>query len=368
MGSEKNLSAIMILGAYGAFGQRIAQMLAAKGHPLILVGRNHKKANALQALLKRLHPHTPCKVMCFDANSTLDDALNRSQPQVLIHCCGPFQGQGHEVLKSCIRHQVHYIDLADGREFVKDIQQYHEQAVAADIMAVTGASTVPTLSSAVLSYFQSQGMVTFDEVKYGISPGQKTDRGLATAQAVLSYVGRPIRSEQGQVYGWQGIYLQKYPDLSSRLMGHCDVPDLDVLPQHYPIKKLMFSAGMESKVLHMGIWMCSWLVRLGMPLNLPKHAGFWMKLSRYFDVLGSSDGGMHVLAKGKDNQGQVLDLSWFIVAKNGDGPYIPCVPAVILADRIMRKEKPAKGVYPCVGLIGLKDYLAELSPFDVTTY
>jgi hypothetical protein len=47
-------------------------------------------------------------------------------------------------------------------------------------------------------------------------------------------------------YGWQDLRLQKYPELGSRLMANCDVPDLDLLPDKYGIKKIRFSAGMES--------------------------------------------------------------------------------------------------------------------------
>lgn len=358
----------MILGGYGAFGHRIAKLLACKGYPLVLVGRNKDQADAMIDELQNTHLDGDFRAMCFDVNTDLIGALEKAQPRVLIHSCGPFQDQGFHVLEACIHTKTHYIDLADGRAFVHGIQRFHEQAMAAGITAVTGASTVPALSSAVLSHFMEGGMVAFDEIKYGISPGQKTDRGLATAQSVLSYVGQPIECKGKCVYGWQNTYLQKYPGIHSRLIGNCEIPDIDVLPAHFPIRKLMFSAGMESKLLHLGIWFCSWLVRAGLPLNLEKHAEFWMKFSRYFDVFGTDDGGMHVLAKGTNTQGETCEMSWFIVAKNGDGPYIPTIPSVILADRLMGKNSLHKGVKPCVSLISLNEYLDELSSFDVTTH
>jgi hypothetical protein len=45
---------------------------------------------------------------------------------------------------------------------------------------------------------------------YGISPGQKTTRGgIATVKAILSYIGKPIKNSQnGVIYGWQGLYSQ----------------------------------------------------------------------------------------------------------------------------------------------------------------
>ena len=359
---------IMILGGYGAFGHRIAWQLAAKGHNLFIVGRNQVKANALADSLNMTYSRSNSQALCFDINQGLEKALEQHQPSVLIHTCGPFQGQDFEVFKACLKHRIHYIDLSDGREFIQRIRQHNQAAKDAGITAITGASTVPALSSAVLSQFQDDGMSTFDEVRYGISPGQKTDRGLATAQAVLSYVGRPIICNGKKRHGWQDTYLQKYPEIRNRLMGNCEVPDLDLLPEFYPVEQLHFSAGMESKLLHLGIWLCSWLVRFGVPLKLAKNAGFWMKMSRLFDRLGSDDGGMHVIAKGKNKQGESIERRWFIVAKGGDGPYIPTIPAVLLADKLAHNHNYTKGVLPCVGLISLEEYLGALSPLQVTTH
>jgi len=57
------------------------------------------------------------------------------------------------------------------------------------------------------------------------------------------------------------------------------------------------------------------------------------------------------------------------VAKSGDGPQIPCVPAILLAQRLHEKGPGlAPGALPCVGLVKLEDYLGELSRFDIETF
>jgi hypothetical protein len=58
---------------------------------------------------------------------------------------------------------------------------------------------------------------------------------------------------------------------------------------------------------------------------------------------------------------------WFLIARGGDGPQVPCVPAIVLARKLMSGETLPSGAYPCVGLISLEDYLGELSRFDITT-
>ena len=77
---------------------------------------------------------------------------------------------------------------------------------------------------------------------------------------------------------------------------------------------------------------------------------------------------MHVILKGKDLVGRPLERRWFIVAKAGDGPQIPCVPAILLAKKLAEGNAMPAGARPCVGLVSLQDYLDELARFAVVTY
>ena len=110
-------------------------------------------------------------------------------------------------------------------------------------------------------------------------------------------------------------------------MANCDVPDLDLLPPRYGIKRIRFSAGMENPIIHWGMWLIAWGVRLGLPVDPARHASSLLKVSRWFDFIGSADGGMHIIVRGKDRSGDPITIKWFIIALDGDGPYIPCAPA-----------------------------------------
>ena len=151
-------------------------------------------------------------------------------------------------------------------------------------------------------------------------------------------------------------------------MANCEIPDLDLLPEHYSIKSIRFSAGMELSFMHLGIWLMSWLVRLGLPLNLQKRSAFLLGLSNWFDILGTPDGGMHILIKGKDNDGNAKEIKWFIIAKEGDGPQIPTIPAIILAKKLAAGEVLESCAKPCVGLVSLEEYLEELKNFNIQTF
>ena len=364
------MNQVLILGGYGNFGARIAAALVKDNISIIIAGRDLQKAESLRNSLKQNAKENLISIATFDANKELDTQLTILKPMVVINTIGPFQTADYSIAKTCIQHKVHYIDLADAREFVTGITYLDALAKANNVAVVSGASTVPGLSSAVLEHYKNE-FTTIDSLIYGISPGQKAPRGLATTESILTYLGKPLKpwgNLKQQRYGWQDIYRQDYPELGKRWMANCDIPDLDLFPSRYNIKNIQFSAGMESSVLHLGIWSMSYLVRIGLPLNLPKHAQLLLSLSHAFDWLGTTSGGMHMLIKGANREGKPVEIQWFLIAKMNDGPQIPCVPAIILCKKIIRGELQAQGAMPCVGLVNLDEYMKELEGFSITQH
>jgi hypothetical protein len=353
----------LVLGGYGNFGKRIAAALIKHDVKVIVAGRSLEKAEAKVRILD-----SPlAKAAAFDAMQDLGSQLQALRPSVVVNTVGPFQTSDYRVARACIEHGVHYVDLADGRDFVTGIMALNEAAKRAGVSVIAGASTVPGLSSAVLEHYANE-FAEIDELIYGISPGQKAERGLATTQGILTYVGRPLRPFAGvtsPVYGWQDLYRQDYPELGRRWMANCDIPDLDLLPPCYRIKSIRFSAGLELSLLHLGLWGLGWLIRLGLPLGMPRHARTMLKTSNLLNSFGSADGGMHMILRGCAKNGARRELRWFIVAKDGDGPQIPCVPAILLARSLARGEEMVRGAYACVGLVSLEDYARELRGYRI---
>jgi len=355
---------VLILGGYGNFGKRIATALSRMGVPVIVAGRDRSKAETLAASLPLARAAT------VDIHRDLDACLAHERPSVVVHTSGPFQGADYAVAQTCIRAGVSYVDLADGRAFVRDFRHLDAEARAAGVTAISGASTVPGLSSAVIEHFRPE-FGTLDRADFGISPGQKAERGLATTRGILSYTGRRLVSFAGHphAYGWMDNRSQVYPKLGRRWFANCDIPDLDLLPEAYGLKDIRFGAGMDLPLLHFGLWGLAGLVRLGLPLDLPRFAGPLLKASDLFNVFGSSAGGMHMILGGTGHDGRPLTRTWFIVAEAGDGPQIPTIPAILLARRLYEKDPGLRaGAYPCVGLVRLEDYLDALKPFSISTY
>jgi Saccharopine dehydrogenase NADP binding domain len=357
---------VLILGGYGNFGKRIAALLTRKGTPVIIAGRDRAKAEALAKTL----PSALSATAAFNAASpAFAKKLRELKPGVVINTCGPFQNADYRIAEACIAQGVPYIDLADGRDFVANIVALDDAAKACGVAVISGASTVPTLSAAVIDHFLPQ-FGNIRALTFGIAPGQQAERGLATTQAILDCVGKRLRPCAGYParYGWQDLYRQPYPDIGPRWMANCDIPDLDLLPARYGIARIRFSAGLENPLLHFGLWLLSFPVRLGVPIELRRHAGVLLKASHWFDGLGSPHGGMHVVLEGNDKSGRPISKQWFIIARDGDGPYIPTVPAVVLARKILAGTFTRTGALPCVGMITLKEYLDELGHLKIKTY
>ena len=295
---------VLILGGYGIFGQRIANSLAKRNIPVIICGRNKQPAHHLQQKILSKYPNACVTTAIFDCKQSLPSQLRKLNPTVVINTCGPFQGQSYNVANTCTQHRIHYIDLADAGEFVANISKLDPLAKQAGVAVISGASTVPCLSSAVIEQFKPE-FKHIQTLRYGITPGQQSERGVATAASILSYLGKPITTHKRhnkKRYGWQNIYRQHYPDIGKRWMANCEAPDDYLFQQHYGIDNLEFSAGMESGCLHIGMWLTSWLVRLKLFTNLKKHAKSLLTMSTFFDRFGSQDGGMHMILKGTDHQ------------------------------------------------------------------
>lgn len=361
---------VLILGATGNFGRKIAKGLVEKNIAIIISGRQEEPLLALQKQLSKAAIHTCIDILCFDFKKRLSQELLRIRPMVVINAAGPYQTADFTTAINCILLGVNYIDLADAREYVKDFAILEEEAIKKNCIAITGASTLPCLSSAVLDHYKDE-FKTIDSLVYGITLGQKTERGLATFKSILSYAGRRLDAFPGvtkKVYGWQDLYRQEYPLLGKRWMANCDVPDLDLLPAFFPIKSIRFSAGIENTVAHLGLAFLSWLVRLKLPIKLENYAETLLKFSYYFDRFGTDAGGMHVLMSGTDHRGNHKNIKWFLVAKAGDGPYIPAIPAILLTKRILQEEIFETGAISSMRLISLENYLNELKKFDVHVF
>lgn len=359
----------LIIGGYGNFGSYIARALATDPNIALLIGgRSRAKADAFAAGLDAKNPAHGCTV---DIDQDVGARLHEIRPDIVIHTTGPFQRQDHRVARAAIAAGAHYLDLADARDFVATISELDEEAKAAGVVVIAGASSVPCLTAAFIDHYRGR-FARLESAVYGIAAAQATNRGLGTAAAILSYVGKPFtilaKGRRKRVFGWQGLHAVRYPELGLRLFGYCDIPDLELFPSRYAdLKELRFAAGHEVKLLHIGTWLLSWIVRLGLVRSLSPYAERLLKLSFLFDPCGSDKSGFHMVLSGTGHDGRPAQVRIFMVARQVHGPNIPCIPAILLARRLAAGGEIDPGARPCLDLLTLDDLLAAISNLDVTT-
>lgn len=363
------VSRVLIIGGYGNFGTYIARRLAEDDNIQIIIGgRSAAKASSFANSISNARHVAEWK--SFDYRSNLTDALSEIGPDIVIHTSGPFQNQSYDVASTCIDAGCHYIDLADAREFVAEIEELNQAATDNGVLVLSGASSVPCLSAAIIdSYIAS--FQALQSVEYGIATAQQTNRGLATTSAVLSYAGKPFTTLAGgnveTVFGWQDLHSRKLPTVGKRWFGNCDIPDLEIFPKRYPdLKSIRFYAGLEVPIAHLGLWLMSWLVRCRLMLPLELLAPMLLRISRFFDRLGSDESAFFMNLEGTDPSGALVLKSFSLVAGSGDGPYIPCAPAIIMARKLAQGACSRTGAFPCVGFVDLQTYLKELEGLDIS--
>lgn len=349
---------IVVLGGHGNFGARICRALSSDDRiEVIAVGRAERGGN---------HARLDLDSVDFPV------ALKALAPGVVIHCAGPFQGQDYRVAEAAIAAGAHYLDLADGREFVASFAKRMDAVTrAADRLAIAGASTLPALSSAVIDSLAGR-FREIAEIQISIAPGQRTPRGTATLAGVFSYVGRSFRwmndGRWAEVWGWQELRRLRFAGLGTRWAAACDVPDLQLLPVRYPsVKTLQFRAALELGVQHFVLWLAAAFRRAGVPLPLERWAGPLNRMASRLDVFGSDNGGMLVSLAGTRVDGSRARVEWHLTAPGGNGPEIPCMAAILLARKLARGELSARGASACMGFLELADFELEFSKWRIST-
>jgi saccharopine dehydrogenase-like NADP-dependent oxidoreductase len=357
---------ILVLGGYGHFGARICTALAhSEDATLIIAGRDGVKAGKFARALAAVHETVHESEALDYTAADLAARVRALRADLVIHTCGPFQGQDYHVARACVEAGAHYVDLADGREFVADISALNNAARERGVLVASGASTLPALSSAVIDEHLGH-FARLDSIDISIAPGQQTPRGVATLKAVLSYCGKPFEVwEQGRwrtVHGWQDMHRYRYPDLGSRWLARCDVPDLHLFPARYGgVQRVRFDAGLELTLAQWAFWLLAASVRMGLLDDASRSARFMQTWGIHFDWMGSDTGGMHVRLRGADRDGRAARIDWHLLARRGHGPEIPCIPAIVLARKLAAGTLTTRGAMPCMGLMTLAEFAAAVA-------
>ena len=360
---------ILILGGYGVFGGRLARLLAGADLEILIAGRNLAKAQAFCA-------NQPGTTPVQADRATITATLHTHRPAILIDATGPFQDYGpqpYSVLQACIASHTHYLDFADGAQFVAGVAQSDAAARAAGIFALSGASSFPVLTGAVLREMAKTMQIS--EVTGGIAPSPHAGVGLNVLRAVLGYAGEPVALiRDGQPTTGRGLtetrrFTVAPPGalpLRSTLFSLVDVPDLLAIPTAMSeIQTLWMGAGPLPEPLHRLLILLARLRAKGLLPNLAPLAPLAQLILNTLKY-GDHRGGMFVQAKGTA-QGQPITRTWAMLAEGDDGPFIPAMAIAALIRQTLAGTPPTPGARSAITALTLGDYATMFAGRAITT-
>ena len=356
---------IIVLGGYGVFGARLCEILAADPRvSLIIAGRSLTKA---QALSSKLPQSAAVHTVAIDRDIDLRSYFAKIKPALVIDASGPFQNYGnnpYRVVQACLDCHVNYMDFADGSEFVNGITQFDEQAKAQGVYVLSGVSSFPVLTAAVVRRI-TNGWRKVVSIRGGIAPSPFAVVGENVIQAIAAYAGKRIPLVRGgaQSHGYALTEIHNYTisppgrlPLRRTRFSLVDVPDLQVLPQLWPdVQEVWMGAGPVPEVLHRMLNGLAWLARMGLVSSLRPFAQVFYHAINTLRW-GEHRGGMFVEVKGDDSDGRPATRSWHMLAEGNDGPYIPCFALQALVEQALDGQLPKPGARPASGELELAQY------------
>lgn len=353
---------ILILGGYGVFGGRLAELLADVPEiELIISGRNQSRADAFCARHRGVAHFRPIEL----ARADIISGLCALKPHLVVDASGPFQDYGadrYHVISACIDAGVDYLDFADAADFVFGVSELDARAKAAGVFVLSGVSSFPVLTAAVLR--EMAKTMEIASVEGGIAPSPYAGIGLNVMRAVVGYAGAPVKLRRGGETS-QGTGLAESMRFTIAVPGQLplrnihfslvDVPDLQVIPPEYPtMTDIWMGAGPVPEILHRMLnVLAKARSQFGLPSLEPLSRLFYAVLNRM--KFGEHRGGMFVRAHGMSD-GRHVERSWHLLAEGDDGPYIPSMAIEAVVRKLLLGARPESGARSAVRALELADY------------
>lgn len=353
---------ILILGGYGVFGGRLAELLSdLEEVELLICGRDISRGVAFCA---RCNGQARVRPIALD-RADIVAGLHAHRPDLVVDASGPFQDYGADrygVISACIDAGIDYLDFADAADFVFGVPQFDAQAKAAGVCVLSGVSSFPVLTAAVLREMATTMDIV--SVEGGIAPSPYAGIGLNVMRAVVGYAGAPVKLwRDGRPSQGTGLAesLRKTIAVPGRLplrnthFSLVDVPDLQVIPPEHPaLTDIWMGAGPVPEILHRILNLLAMArARLGLPSLEPLSRLFYAVLNRM--RFGEHRGGMFVRARGI-SQGRAVEQSWHLLAEGDDGPYIPSMAVEAVVRKMLAGIRPEPGARSGTRALELEDY------------
>jgi hypothetical protein len=289
-------------------------------------------------LVEDLRRHTNCEVIIAGRHpadvsnpASLEAAL--TGVSVAICAAGPFQTLPVSLAELCLRKGIHYIDLADDRNFVRKVRSLlsipHENLPA----VCTGWSTVSALSG-LLARIGAAGSKTVTSIHIHMAPGNRVPRSVGTIASLLHSVGQRFNVLRDgswcTVRGWSEGRDFVFPAPIGRHRGYLvDVPDHEFFPDLFHARTVEFRTASELQILNVTVSSLSWFVRTGLVRSWVSWSRIFQRAARVLGFIGHDWGGVGVEVAGPNGRRRVS-----LIADSG-GQRIAVMPASVMTASLL---------------------------------
>lgn len=356
---------LLIIGGYGTFGGRLAELLCRERRvSLVIAGRS--KSTAL-AYCHAIPPGAAREALAVDRDGDVARRIEKVNPDIVVDASGPFQAYGEDpyrVVKAALATRTHYLDLADSPEFVRGIRQFDSAAREQGLVMLSGVSSFPVLSAAMVRDLAND-FGRIDSITGGIAPSPYAGVGYNVIRAIAGYAGKgiPVR-RQGRRQNARALRETRRFTIAPpgeiplfpRTFSLVDVPDLQLLADEWPeVKDVWMGAAPEPAMLHWLLRRIAGLVRLGLVPSLAPLARLIHSTANNVRW-GEHRGGMFVEVKGREADGADISRSAHLVAEGHHGLYIPSMAVEAIVRNWLAGRPPRAGARPATAELELSDY------------
>lgn len=355
---------VLIIGGYGEFGGRLAQLLQRDGLSVIVAGRNLNKARQFC----NANGGTPLK-LDIATDLHLIDTLD---VDVVVDAAGPFQSYGNDdqryhLARRSLESGAHYLDLSDDGEFSYGISCLDALAKRTQRFALSGASSTPALSGAVVTALQ-QKLSSIEKIETTILPGSRAPQGQSVMSAILNQVGNPIPFCRDGAWeehnGWSMPVPKRIGSAIRRNANLINAADAVLFPKHFNARSVLFRAGLAMPIMHMTLQWLGSLRSFGLLPNLTRFVSPLRWFANRLVPFGPDSGGMLVEVVGESHDSCLIESSWRLSAQPGQGPFVPTIAIRAILRNIHRIPAGARA---CISELSLTDYVQAMDDLGVDT-
>jgi saccharopine dehydrogenase-like NADP-dependent oxidoreductase len=359
---DKQRKKIIVLGGYGAIGSRICTSIARIPYvECVIAGRNPKRA-------RRLAKSVTASMLRIDAEDETAVSQNLAGAFMVIDAAGPFQRRSMVVAQYCASHGIHYIDVADDRQFVNDVLQLNATAKRNECLLVTGSASLPALA-AVLVESLAGYYDKIDEIHSAAVAGNSTPVGPAGARSLLHKIGVPTRLkirgrwQEAPCWTQPGKNLFPEPFLNKRTYLY-SVPAVDHFARQFGVRDATFRFGLQLGVFNRGLVLLAWLRRIGWLKQPERYARMFLAFTRWFRRFGGSGYSVQVQVLGAKADNPVEHSATLFEADSDKLGLLTSI-TVTLVKRWIEHGVPDAGAVSAIGVVDLDALKPELIAHDV---